>query len=633
MTRPDLTAWALALTFPLAASCGGGAPPEEPLAEAPPDESSGAEEPEGWASLGRDELVARVREDARARIAEVAPELDLSGLDGWLLEPEQAPELGDRVSEQLVNLAVAAAAAGESDRAVRLVRLVRARARNRNRAYTGTTLLAELARRGPEEPAGQQAAIRAVLGELPPNRFGSATVVYRLFQNEEQLDARLARLHAQVLGLDTAVSALFYDAILRSIVQHRDEFLSVIDAIAAERADQPAREPYAFSTVDLTGDRRANPVVVGVWDTGVAADVLPTGQLFTNEAETPNGEDDDGNGLVDDIHGVIADPTPGQDGLIFEPGDDVVAEYAPFLKGIMDLRAGLASTEAAERVIALMGETTDPEAVERLESNLDAVGEWAHGTHVAGILTAGLPQARVAVFRSAWAGERRLYHHRGPTDAELAAERANVEDIARFINAHGVRVVNASLGFTQDYLEAELGHEADRYPTIEAIRARAEEVHAQRAANWRYVFETCPDTLFVVSAGNSNRDVVEYGDVPSSFELPNLLIVGAVDRFGDWATFTNSNPDRVVVFDHGVEVDSVIPNGEQVPLSGTSMASPNAANLAAKLISVEPSLTPARAIRIIEETAAPIEAPFYGQVPDERQALAEVGWRPPRRRR
>ena len=273
----------------------------------------------------------------------------------------------------------------------------------------------------------------------------------------------------------------------------------------------------------------------------------------------------------------------------------------------MDLRAGLASTDAANQVLELFRTTQDVEALEELDENLGNIGEWAHGTHVAGILLAGVPSAKVAVFRSAWAGERRLYHHRGPTDEEMAAERANVEAIAAFINAHDIQVVNASLGFTQDYLEAELRHEADTYPDEAAVRARAEVVHAQRTANWRWVMEACPDTLFVVSAGNSNRDVVEYEDVPSSFSLPNLLVVGAVDAQGNWATFTNSNPERVRIFDHGVAVPSLIPNGDTVPLSGTSMASPNVANLAAKLLAVNPELTPTQLIEIIVDTGTPID--------------------------
>jgi subtilisin family serine protease len=156
------------------------------------------------------------------------------------------------------------------------------------------------------------------------------------------------------------------------------------------------------------------------------------------------------------------------------------------------------------------------------------------------------------------------------------------------------------------------------------VQVRAAIVHESRRALWRAVFEQCPNTLFVVAAGNSSRDIVEYEDVPSSLDLPNLLTVGALDRFGEWATFTNSNPDRVRIFDHGVEVDSTIPNGERVPLSGTSMASPNVANLAAKMYAVDPSLTPDRAIAIIVETGERIAEPFYGSIAHEERALARV---------
>ena len=69
-------------------------------------------------------------------------------------------------------------------------------------------------------------------------------------------------------------------------------------------------------------------------------------------------------------------------------------------------------------------------------------------------------------------------------------------------------------------------------------------IQAHRADSWRRVFEACPETLFVVAAGNANRDVMEYGDVPASLELPNVLVVGAVDRWGNWATFAFSSFDR-----------------------------------------------------------------------------------------
>ncbi len=633
---PRLLVLVLAALVAASAACG---PSPEPAAPSPSradvGESVATEQaaPSPWDGLDGPSLVARVRALAVARARERDPSVDLADRARWLDDSVAPPELGAHASEQLLNLAVADLAAGALDDAARTIQLVREHARNRNNAYVGSTLLSVIARARAEasgrDADAQSAAVADVLRALPRARFGAATVAFQLYQDPAQIRAQLEQLHGQLVTLDTATGALFAEHVLGDIVAHRATFLAAIAAVRAENDARPADPDYAFSTVDLASARDAHPVVVAVWDTGVADALFGEGRalgdrLFTNPREQPNGLDDDANGLVDDVHGVISDPDPAQRGYLYDPGADVIAQYAPFLRGVMDLRAGMASTDAAQRVLTLMRSATDAESLERLDTNLDAIGEWGHGTHVAGILLAGLPQARLAIFRSAWAGETRVYHHRGPTDEELAAERDNIEQIAAFIRAHGVRVVNASLGFEEDYVAAELGYETDRYASPEAIEARARQIQAARRANWARIFELCPDTLFVIAAGNSNHDVVEYGTVASSIDAPNVLAVGAVDRYGSWATFTNSSPERVRVFDFGVEVDSVIPNGEHVPLSGTSMASPNAANLAAKLFSLDPALTPARAIAIITETGEPIAAPFNGVIAHEARAIERV---------
>lgn len=615
----------LALLALFALACGGSS-------RSGTADTSGGELPTSWEGLGTAELVDLVRREAAARIHAADASLDAAQRRAWAERPESAPALGDRVCEQLVNLAITDLASGDLDLAERTVRLVRARARNRNNAFAGNTILSIVARRRaaaavPEggaaaENAGRD-AVAAVLRELPPARFGASTVIFQLYQEPTQIAAMLERVHGQLVSLETAVSALFADAMLADIVMNRATYLDAIGVVRAEHDARPPDDDYAFSTVDLSGAADAHEVRVAVWDTGTAGELFG-GQLFTNAAEEANGRDDDGNGLVDDLHGVVSDPDPTQSGLVFDPGAAVIAEYGPFLRGVMDLRAGMASTDAAQRVLGLMRSATDAASLEVLESNLDAIGEWGHGTHVAGIMLAGLPQARLAIFRSAWAGETRVYRHRGPTDAELDAERANVEAIAAFIRAHHVRVVNASLGFSREYLEDELRHESSVYRSDDEVRARATVVHARRREIWASVFAACPDTLFVVAAGNSNRDVVEYEDVAASIEAPNLLVVGAVDRWGNWATFTNSNPERVRLFDFGVEVDSVLPNGERVPLSGTSMASPNAANLAAKILSVAPALDPASVISMMLETGDPIAPPFSGVIANEAAALARA---------
>ena len=54
---------------------------------------------------------------------------------------------------------------------------------------------------------------------------------------------------------------------------------------------------------------------------------------------------------------------------------------------------------------------------------------------------------------------------------------------------------------------------------------------------------------------------------------------------------------------NGYQVESPIPGGTRVRLSGTSMASPNVVNLAAKLFALDPTLRPADVIRLIRDGA------------------------------
>lgn len=602
---------------------GGCTPaPEEPVVEA----SAGSEsEGAGWAALEGAALGGFVEEQAFAKLSEVQAEVTPEALDGWLADAASAPELSGRGVEHLLELAAVAASRNDFERAEGIVRLVRAKARNRNSAYAGNTVLVEVARRRAGDDAeAQKAAIRSVFAELPRTRFGRATVVFQLFQVQTQLDAQLEQIQTQLVSLETASSALYFREILPTIVAHRSAYMEVIEAMQSEIDALPPLEEYAFPTVDLSGAEDAQEVNVAVWDLGVNAELFP-GQVFTNEAETIDGQDNDGNGLVDDRHGVahdIGDYTHAQ--LLFSPSAETIEQYTPFLQGIMDLRAGIGDSEAAQRVLTLMRSVTDVEELEALGQRLDEIGEWAHGTHVAGIMLAQVPQARMAIFRSTWAGEARIYHHRGPTDAELADERANVEAIANYIRAHNIRVVNASLGFGRDYVADALRHEQELYANDAEVQARADVVHAHREETWRQVFAACPETLFVVAAGNSNRDVMEYGEVPANVERDNVLVVGAVDSYGQWAAFTNSNPEQVRVFDFGVAVPSLIPNGSTMPLSGTSMASPNVANLATKLFSLDGNLTPARAIAIIAETGDAIAAPFSGVIANEEAAVARV---------
>ena len=78
--------------------------------------------------------------------------------------------------------------------------------------------------------------------------------------------------------------------------------------------------------------------------------------------------------------------------------------------------------------------------------------------------------------------------------------------------------------------------------------------------------------------------------IPAGFELPNLITAGAVDQAGEETSFSTFGK-TVVVHANGFEVDIVIPGGEHLKLSGTSMATPQVTNLAAKLLALDPKLS------------------------------------------
>ena len=133
-------------------------------------------------------------------------------------------------------------------------------------------------------------------------------------------------------------------------------------------------------------------------------------------------------------------------------------------------------------------------------------------------------------------------------------------------------------------------------------------------------FKSAPGILFVAAAGNANENSTFAEAIPADIVLPNLLTVGAVDKAGDEASFTSYGP-TVKVHANGYQVESYLPGGERVALSGTSMAAPQVTGLAAKMLAVNPKLTPAQLIAIIEQTS---EKPADGRrhLIDPKKAVA-----------
>jgi subtilisin family serine protease len=112
--------------------------------------------------------------------------------------------------------------------------------------------------------------------------------------------------------------------------------------------------------------------------------------------------------------------------------------------------------------------------------------------------------------------------------------------------------------------------------------------------------------LFVTAAGNeSQRSLGMIAPVGNPAACPSLLAVAAVDQWQRVADFSCGEVDPIGTLDlcaPGVAIRSTVPGGYDF-MSGTSMATPHVAGLAALYLEQDPHLTPAELWRVLVRSA------------------------------
>ncbi len=184
--------------------------------------------------------------------------------------------------------------------------------------------------------------------------------------------------------------------------------------------------------------------------------------------------------------------------------------------------------------------------------------------------------------------------------------------ICNFIAQKKIEVVNASYGITYKHVMTKL---RERYLDITGKSIEETKLKLLVDDYFRVLYQRGEKTmrkhsniLFVFSAGNSGLDNDSFHHYPSRIKVPNAITVAAMN--GDYlATFSNYGRAHVDIGAPGVAILSIVPkvystDGSDLysPSSGTSMAAPYIANLAAQILNANPKLSPPEIKKIILDT-------------------------------
>lgn len=198
-----------------------------------------------------------------------------------------------------------------------------------------------------------------------------------------------------------------------------------------------------------------------------------------------------------------------------------------------------------------------------------------HGTHVAGIIGAARnnfgidgidPLVQIMTLRVVPDGDER------DKDVALAI---------RYAVDNGAKVINMSFG--KDY------------------------VHNKAVVDEAVKYAASKDVLIIHAAGNDAKNIDKANNYPTprytdGNTSKNWIEVGASDRDQNPADFSNYGHMTVDVFAPGVNIYSTVPDNKYKDNSGTSMASPVVAGVAALIRAYFPNLTAEQVKYCIEST-------------------------------
>jgi thermitase len=197
----------------------------------------------------------------------------------------------------------------------------------------------------------------------------------------------------------------------------------------------------------------------------------------------------------------------------------------------------------------------------------DPMDDNGHGTHCAGVIGAEGDNGE-GIAGINWKVRimpLKFLSRGGYGNVKGAIEAINYA-IDRKKHGVNVRVINASWGGTQKSKALE-----------DVIRAAGD-----------------AGILFVAAAGNNGTDNDKRPHYPSNYDLPNVISVAALDRTDSLTSFSNFGVKTVHIAAPGKDILSTWLNDAYREASGTSMATPQVAGVAALIVAADPRISVAK---------------------------------------
>ncbi|MCY4644720.1 MAG: S8 family serine peptidase [Bacteriovoracales bacterium] len=373
--------------------------------------------------------------------------------------------------------------------------------------------------------------------------------------------------------------------------------------------------------------------VVAVIDSGVDGEhEALKGNMWVNPLERDDGWDEDRNGYQDDLFGwnfVEDNPKIIDRSLI-----GAFSEWGPrFYRLQSKILLHKGSREEKLKMIKEMRAMLEDK---KRAKEIGQFGTFIHGTHVASVaarknfldpvLLSKLPHFSankilavkilptgidLAAHREMGAGEvetrsLRLKIIKGLLGMAAKIQTKSLQEVAYYVGQHGVEVANGSFGISWKQVEKIVARMFKiiffRAPKEAELVELRDHFFGLLDAGGKRMLDLAPDTLFVFAAGNNASDNDTIPAHPANLRRPNTLTVAATLGHESLAVFSNYGGQNVDIAAPGVAILGAVPGGGDLPLSGTSMATPIVAATAAQMRDVNPNLSPLSTKRLLMGT-------------------------------